>query len=93
MFYETSEKADLLTEDYIKKTTTRDYKVSPLSNYKLQYMGGGKLLRLSQTSLEKRYRGKGALCLEYDEGYYFPGITLYLPEGRDLATQGFMMWK
>ena len=36
----------------------------------------------------------GALFLKYGEGGIFvPPITLYLPEGRNLATQGFMMWK
>ena len=59
----------------------------------MEFMANGKLLRLRQASLEPDYRGKGALMLEYDGGYYFPGITLYLPEGRNLATQGFMMWK
>lgn len=57
-------------------------------------MGNGKLLRLNQTSLDNLYRGKGALLLKYGtKGKFFTGITLYLPEGRDLATQSFMMWK
>ncbi|MFC6269810.1 hypothetical protein [Frigoriflavimonas asaccharolytica] len=83
-------------EDLVKEFSDdvlQDYTMLPLKNYTLEYMGDGKLLRLRQSSLEENYRGKGALMLEYDEGYYFPGITLYLPEGRDLATQGFMMWK
>ncbi|MBP2617814.1 hypothetical protein [Chryseobacterium jejuense] len=82
---------DLLNEfnDDIKQ----NYSMSPIKNYKIEFMGDGRLLRLRQNSIDKNYRGKGALMLEYDEGYYFPGITLYLPEGRDLATQGFMMWK
>ena len=51
-------------------------------------------INILQTSLDDRYRGKGALILKYGKtGEYFPGITLFLPEGRDLATHGFMMWK
>lgn len=56
-------------------------------------MGNGKLLCLVSNSKDANLIGGGALILKYDNGTYQPGITLYLPEGRDLATQGFMMWK
>ena len=86
----TLKKVEEVFEDDI---TGYDYEIEPIKNYKMEYMGNGKLLRLRQNSLDKNYRGKGALCLKFEDGIYFPGITLYLPEGRDLATQGFMMWK
>lgn len=72
-----------------------NYKQLPITKYKMDYMGDGKLLCLITDSLDPKLRGGGALMLEYgeDKSIYQPGITLYLPEGRDLATQGFMMWK
>lgn len=58
-------------------------------------MKGGKLLCLIRKSLDLKLRVGGELMLEYGEeiSIFQPGITLYLPEGRDLATQDFMMWK
>ena len=83
-----------LLNEYKDNVTGYDYKMEHIKDFKMVYMGEGKLLRLNQTSLDDRYRGKGALILKYGKtGEYFPGITLFLPEGRDLATQGFMMWK
>lgn len=80
--------------EYKEDVEGANYTVKPIKDYKMEYMGDGKLLRLRQSSMEQDYRGRGALCLTYGEGgLYFPGITLYLPEGRDLTTQGFMMWK
>ena len=79
---------------YKENITGYDYRMEPIEDFKTVFMGDGKLLRLNQRSLDDRYRGKGALILKYGKtGEYFPGITLFLPEGRDLATQGFMMWK
>ena len=63
-------------------------------SFRKYYKGNGKLLSLTTKSLDSDLRGGGALLLGYGKkGVYQPGITLYLPEGRDLATQGFMMWK
>lgn len=91
-FYSSKENlADLINE--FNDDVKQKYTMHPIKNYKIEFMGDGKLLRLRQNSNDEKYRGKGALMLESDEGFYFPGITLYLPEGRDLATQGFMMWK
>lgn len=92
MFYADKQYLEDLVKEF-SDDVLQDYTMLPIKNYTLEYMGDGKLLRLRHSSLEENYRGKGALMLEYDEGYYFPGITLCLPEGRDLATQGFMMWK
>ncbi|MFC6269809.1 hypothetical protein [Frigoriflavimonas asaccharolytica] len=83
-----------LFEEY-KEYVVDDYNQLPIINYTLQYMGNGKLLRLITNNLDTNLRGGGALKLEYgkDKDIFQPGITLFLPEGRDLATQGFMMWK
>lgn len=84
---------DELVEEY-NRDLQRDYKIQALGNFEIEYMGDGKLLRLITESKHPKLRGGGALLLDYGKkGVYQPGITLYLPEGRDLATQGFMMWK
>ena len=81
-------------EEYTDDVKGYNYKMEPIQNYKMEYMGNKKLLRLVTNSLDIDLRGGGALWLSYDDdGFFAPGITLYLPEGRDLATQGFMMWK
>ncbi|MDR2238785.1 MAG: hypothetical protein LBE92_21940 [Chryseobacterium sp.] len=65
-----------------------------LQNFELEYMGNDKLLRLITNNQHPKLRGGGALLLKYgNDAMYQPGITLFLPEGRDLATQSFMMWK
>lgn len=84
---------DELVEEY-NGDLKRDYKIQALNNFDTEYMGGGKLLRLITDNQHPKLRGGSALLLNYGKGgIYQPGITLYLPEGRDLATQGFMMWK
>ena len=94
MFYADREHLDLLINDFTKKVIKRDYELTPIKNYKLKFMGKGKLVRLITDNQHPKLRGGGALLLNYGNGgVYQPGITLYLPEGRDLATQGFMMWK
>lgn len=82
-------------EEYIDDVQGDDYEVRPIENYNIDYMGDGRLLRLTTKNMNPDVRGFGILMLKYGkEEYIFqPGITLYLPEGRDLATQGFMMWK
>jgi len=84
---------DLLSE--LKQDVTgNDYTISPIKDYKMEYMGDGRLVRLMTNSQDPDLRNGGALFLKYGEGgISVPGITLYLPEGRNLATQGFMMWK
>ena len=69
------------------------YEPAPINNFKLDYMGNGKLLSLLTNNKDANLIGGGALILNFENGVFQPGITLYLPEGRDLATQGFMMWK
>lgn len=94
MYYADKEYLDDLVGEFKTELTTRDYRAQPMKDYKLRFMGDGKLLRLITTDQHPRLRGGGALLLNYGKkGVYQPGITLYLPEGRDLATQGFMMWK
>ncbi|KFC20427.1 hypothetical protein [Chryseobacterium sp. FH1] len=84
---------DELVEEY-NVDLKRDYNIQQLDNFVLEYMGNGKLLRLITDNQHPKLKGGGALLLNYGKGgVYQPGITLYLPEGRDLATQGFMMWK
>lgn len=92
-FYRNKADIEGTLEQYVKDVKNSGYKMKISENYTVNYQGNGKLLRLTNNSLDPDYRGGGALCLENDEGYYYPGITLYLPEGRDLATQGFLMWK
>lgn len=70
-----------------------DFTVNPIKDYKMDYMANGKLLMLITNNMKSEYRGGGALYLAHSGGFYLPSITLFLPEGRDLATQGFMMWK
>lgn len=83
-----------LLQEYKNDVNGYDYKVEKIKDYDIEYMGGGKLIRLITRNQHPKLRGGGALLLKYGEkGIYQPGITLYLPEGRDLATQGFMMWK
>lgn len=82
---------DLLVE-YKEQITSRDYKVLPINVFDVKYLGNGKLVWLQKKANDITKR-KSVLGLQYDEGIYYPGITLFLPEGRDLATQGFMMWK
>ena len=80
--------------DEVKQEMDREYQIQPFGKYTVEYMGDGKLLRLITDSKDSVFRGGGALFLNYGNGGVFrPGITLYLPKGRDLKTQGFMMWK
>ena len=82
-----------VVKEYKKYFQNNDYVMKPLIDFGEEFMGNGKLLRLVETSRSLDARG-GALILKYgNKGIYRPAITLYLPEGRDLATQGFMMWK
>ena len=84
---------DTLAE-YVDDVRGDDYQMEPIKDFKVEFMGNRKLLRLVANSLNSDLRGGGALILKFGEdGIYQPGISLYLPEGRDLATQGFMMWK
>lgn len=81
-----------ITDEY-RTDLNEVYNVEPINNFRMDYMGNGKLLCLVTNSKDQNLIGGGALILKYNEGINQPGITLYLPEGRDLATQGFMMWK
>lgn len=84
---------DILQEYKQDMTDDGAYTKMTIKNFKLEYMGNGKLLRLINKKQEIFLRGGGALLLKYGEdGIYAPAITLYLPQGRDLETQGFMMW-
>ena len=83
---------DELLAEYKEKITQRDYEILPIPDFDVQFLGDGKLVWLRKKS-NKISERKSILGLKYHEGIYYPGITLYLPEGRDLATQGFMMWK
>lgn len=84
---------ETLTE-YRDDLTKYDFTIEPFKDFKMEYMGNNKLLRLITNSQDPDLRNGGALFLKYGEdGISVPDITLFLPEGRDLATQGFMMWK
>ena len=93
MYYWDKQYMDELVDE-VKEEMDREYKIQPFGKYTVEYMGDGKLLRLITASQDPVFRGGGALYLDYGNGGVFrPGITLYLPKGRDLETQGFMMWK
>ena len=92
MFYQDKQYLDELVDE-VKLEMNREYTILPFENYTVEYMGDGRLVRLVTNSQDPDFRGGGALYLDYDEGTFLPGITLYLPKGRDLKTQGFMMWK
>jgi hypothetical protein len=92
-FYRKRENIEKNLEEY-SNIKNFEFKINTIKNYKMEFMGNGKVLLLTTNSLEPEFRGGGALMLNYREGNIFqPGIPLFLPEGRDLATQGFMMWK
>ena len=81
-----------LLEEY-KKDTIRDYSID-FQKYTFDYMANGKLLRLITDNPNPEFKNSDPLFLKYGKsGIYIPSVILYLPEGRDLATQGFMMWK
>lgn len=89
-----SSNAENILQEYKSNVTGYQYKIPKIENYKVEFMGNGKLVALITNSDKSDYRGGSALMLKDENGdIYQPGITLYLPEGRDLATQGFMMWK
>ena len=93
MYYRDKQYVDELVDE-IKQEMNRDYQILPFGKYTQEYMGDGKLLRLVTDNQKSSFRGGGALYLTYGNGgVHLPGITLYLPKGRDLKTQGFMMWK
>nr|WP_314499511.1 hypothetical protein [uncultured Chryseobacterium sp.] len=80
--------------EYKDDITGNNYTLETIKDYRIEYMGEGRLLRLITNSKDPDLRNGGALFLKYGKGGIFvPPITLYLPEGRNLATQGFMMWK
>ena len=93
MFYDNKQNLDELVEEY-KEQMDREYTILPFENYTVEYRGDGRLVKLVTNSQDPDFRGGGALYLTYGKkGVLLPGITLYLPKGRDLKTQGFMMWK
>ncbi|MGI9653028.1 hypothetical protein [Chryseobacterium sp. RLHN22] len=81
-------------DEYKNDVEKYEYKVGDIKDYDVEFMGDGKLIRLINRSKRPKLRGGSALLLSYGKnGNFAPEISLYLPEGRDLATQGFMMWK
>lgn len=81
-------------DEYRNDVQNYQYNMSPIQDFDIEYMGDGRLLRLVNRSQRSKLRGGSALLLSYGKnGTFAPEVTLYLPEGRDLATQGFMMWK
>ncbi|MBP2617813.1 hypothetical protein [Chryseobacterium jejuense] len=81
-------------EEYKNDVEKYEYKMQDIKDFDIEFMGEGKLVRLINRSQRPKLRGGSALLLTYGSNSSFaPEITLYLPEGRDLATQGFMMWK
>lgn len=93
-FYRDKQNLKETLAEYKSDITEYNYEMESLKDFKIEYMGEGKLLRLITNNPDMDLRGGGALLLLYGKtGVFQPGITLFLPEGRDLATQGFMMWK
>ncbi|MDM1555203.1 MULTISPECIES: hypothetical protein [Chryseobacterium] len=81
-------------EEYKNDVEKYEYKMEAIKDFDIEFMGDGKLVRLINRSQRPKLRGGSALLLTYGSNSTFaPELTLYLPEGRDLATQGFMMWK
>lgn len=61
--------------------------MQPLENYKMVLYGGGRLVRLEQTSPNKRLRGESALWAKYkdEDGNgigNFINIYLHIPKGK-----------
>lgn len=93
-YYRDKQNLEETLEEYKNDIMGNKYTLETIKDYKMEYMGEGRLLRLITNSQDLDLRNGGALFLKYGEGGIFvPPITLYLPEGRNLATQGFMMWK
>ncbi|MCG8734660.1 hypothetical protein [Tenacibaculum finnmarkense] len=94
--YSTEKDFNELLEEY-KEELSRNYTAIPIKEYKLEFRGEGKLVVLKHTSTDPFYKRELALVLKYtdedgDLSSYFPGVVLYLPEGRSLE-EGLMMWK
>lgn len=88
--YVTKEYLDGLLEEY-NTDFLRDYTID-FQKYDFGFMAHGKLLRLITDN--PNFKNADPLFLKYGtNGIYIPSVILYLPEGRDLATQGFLMWK
>ncbi|MNK06021.1 hypothetical protein D3C87_239110 [compost metagenome] len=74
-------------KNYMEPLSAKGYKMQPLENYKLVLYGGGRLVRLEQTSLDKRLRGESALWSKYkdEDGNViasFISLYLHIPKGK-----------
>jgi hypothetical protein len=79
MFYADKQYLENLVKEF-SDDVLQDYTVHPIKNYKMEFMGDGKLLRLRQSSLEEGNRGYGALMLKYDGGIISPELPYTSPK-------------
>ena len=85
-----------LWKEYISDLNEEKIVTQPIENYKLTFLGNGRIIFLLYKSLEYPYRGGGALRVDYtdkdgDEAVFMPNICLYLPEGEKLEDGLYMM--
>ena len=59
MFYADNQYLIELVDEFKTKLTTRDYKPRPMKNYKLKFMGSGKLLMFITDNQRPKLRGWG----------------------------------
>jgi len=84
-----------LWNEYLSDLNDDKIEIQPLENYKITFLGDGKIIFLQLTSLVSPYRGASALRINSidKEGYkvaYMPHIYLYLPEGKRLEDGLYM---
>jgi hypothetical protein len=84
-----------LWKEYLSDLNEKDMKIRPIENYKMVYLGNGRIVFLLLNSLEFPYRGGGALRVhstdkDGDEVVYMPRIYLHLPEGKKIEDGLYM---
>lgn len=85
--YSTKNDLEESLKNYMNPQSAKDYQMQPLEDYKMVLYGGGRLVRLEQTSADKRLRGESALWSKYkdEDGNVianFNNLYLHVPKGK-----------
>ncbi|ACU03708.1 hypothetical protein [Pedobacter heparinus] len=85
--YSTKNDLEESLENYKIPLSAKNYKMQKLENYKMVLYGGGRLVRLEQTSVDKRLRSESALWAKYkdEDGNVianFISLYLHIPKGK-----------
>lgn len=85
--YSTKNDLEESLANYLEPHSAKDYKMQPLENYKMVLYGGGRLVRLEQTSTDRRLKGESALWSKYkdEDGNVianFTSLYLHIPKGK-----------